>query len=137
MDHPKPGRKPNFNPAKYRYSVNLTSSENAKFLTQFERSMMKSKSKFINHCLLDKPIKVVTIDKSTMDVCLALTDIHSQIRYIGVNYNQTVKVLKTNFSEKRAFALLKNLEKETVRVVQFQMKILGHIEKLQNGWLQK
>lgn len=137
MDHQKPGRKPNCNPAQYRYSVNLNSTENARFQTLFEQSGMKSKSRFINHCILNKPIKVVTVDKSTLDVCLALTDIHSQIRLIGVNYNQTVKALKTNFSEKRAFALLKNLEKETVRVVQFQMKILDHIEKLQNGWLQK
>ena len=137
MDHHKPGRKPNLNPAKYRYSVNLNSKENARFQTLFEQSGLKSKSRFINHCILDKPIKVVTVDKSTLDVCLALTDIHSQIRYIGVNYNQTVKALKTNFSEKRAFALLKNLEKETVRVIQYQVKILDHIEKLQNGWLQK
>lgn len=58
-------------------------------------------------------------------------------RWVLSLHNQVVKALKTNFSEKRAFALLKNLEMQTVQLIHYQQKILIEIESLQNAWLQK
>jgi len=42
----------------------------------------------------------------------------------GVNYNQTVKVIKANFGEKRDVFLLNKQEKETTKPVAFNQKIL-------------
>lgn len=39
-----------------------------------------------------------------------------QFRIIGTNYNQIVKILKSNFSEKKALAFLYKLEKETIEM---------------------
>ena len=36
---------------------------------------------------------------------MRLTTFHSQFRAIGTNYNQCVRALKSNFSEKKALAL--------------------------------
>lgn len=55
---------------------------------------------------------MVRIDKATMDYYIRLTNFYHQFQSIGNNYNQTVKAVKTNFGEKRAFVLLRNLEKQ-------------------------
>ena len=42
---------------------------------------------------------------------MRLTNLYAQIRAVGVNYNQTVKAIHTNFNDRRAVALLSRLEK--------------------------
>ena len=56
--------------------------------------------------LFGREIKVVKIDKATMDYYIRLTNFYHQFQAIGNNYNQTVKAVKSNFSDKRALALL-------------------------------
>ena len=46
-----------------------------------------------------------------LDYYIRLTNFYHQFQAIGNNYNQTVKAVKSNFGEKRTFALLRNLEK--------------------------
>lgn len=67
--------------------------------------------------LLNKEIKVAKIDKVVKDYYMMLTNIYSQYRMIGVNYNQVVKAIKTNFAEKRALAMLYRLEKATIELI--------------------
>jgi len=69
-------------------------------------------------------MKVVKIDKAAMDYYMRLTNIYVQYRAVGVNYNQTVKAIKTNFGEKRAAFLLNKLEKETIKLVFISQEIL-------------
>ena len=75
---------------------------------------MDVKAHFITACLFEKPVKVVKIDKGTMDFYMRLTNFYSQFRAIGVNYNQVTKAIKNNFSEKKALAFLNQLEKATL-----------------------
>ena len=42
-----------------------------------------------------------------MDYYMWLTSFYSQFQAVGVNYNQTVKAIKTIFSKKRALVLLR------------------------------
>jgi hypothetical protein len=119
----KGGRKPKVNPALFRYSVNFTAQENADFLSCFEHSGVKNKSKFIALCIFKKEWRVVKMDKAAMDYYMRLTTLHSQFRAIGVNYNQTVRHLKTTFTEKRALAFLYKLEKATIELVAVFKKI--------------
>ena len=47
-----------------------------------------------------------------------LSDFHAQFRMVGNNYNQTLKELKSHFSERRTVALVYKLEKYMMQLVQ-------------------
>ena len=96
---------------------NSTHKGNAQFEFLFQKSGMVYRARFIKAVLLDKEIKVVKIDKATMDYDIHLTNFYHQFQSIGNNYNQTVMVTKTNFGEKRAYTLLHNLEKVAIDLV--------------------
>ena len=71
-----------------------------------------------------REIKIVKIDKGSMDFYMRLTSFYSQFQAVVVNYNQTVKAIKTNFSEKRALILLRQLEKATFELVAIHKKVM-------------
>lgn len=53
---------------------------------------------------------------AAMDYYTRLTTFFGQFRAVGVNYNQVVKILYRNFSEKKAAAYLFKLEKQTAEL---------------------
>jgi len=123
------------NPSVFRYSVNLDEVENAKFLGMFAKSGLRNKSKFIASMLLGREMKVVKIDKAGMDYYMRLTNLYVQYQAVGVNYNQIVKALKTNFGDKRAIALLGKLEKETIKLVAYSQEILRLTKEFEQKYL--
>ena len=137
----KVGRLPKKDPAVFRYSISFNAVEHDKFLSLFEQSGQMVKAHFITACIFSKPVKAVQIDKGMQDYYMRLTTFYGQFRAIGTNYNQCVKALKSNFSEKKALALLYKLEKATVKLVELQRKISAQIEdferKYSDTWLQK
>lgn len=137
----KGGRYPKADPAKHRYVIYLNSADNARFLSLFEQSEETVKSHFITSCIFDKPIKVVKIDKGVQDYYMRMTTFFGQYRAIGTNYNQIVKALKINFSEKKALAFLYKLEKVTLELVTLQKQMIQLTdefeEKYGHLWLQK
>jgi hypothetical protein len=90
----------------------------------YQQSGMTEMSHFLRSVIFNKPIKIVKIDKATMDYYMRLTSFYSQFQAIGNNYNQTVKAIKTNFSEKRALVLLRHLEKATFELVATNKKVM-------------
>ncbi|MFY0254203.1 conjugal transfer protein MobA [Chitinophaga sp. 30R24] len=132
----KGGRKPKLNPAQNRYMFRLADEENARFLAMFEKSGLHTKAKFITSVLFGKEIKTVKIDKVTMDYYMRLTNFHSQFRSIGVNYNQIVKMLYRNFSEKKAAAYLYKLEKQTAELAVLCQKMIALTEEFEARHLQ-
>lgn len=131
------GRKPKTDPAVYRYVVRLNSEENVKFDIQFQKSGLRERSKFIKAMIFGKEIKVVRIDKATMDYYVRLTNFYHQFQAIGNNYNQTVKAIKNNFGEKRAYALLRNLEKTTIDLVVLSKRIIMLTREFEEEYLIK
>lgn len=131
------GRKPKKNPLKYRYTVNLDNEENDKFKLLLEQSEVENISRFIHHAIFEKEIKIVKVDKTTMDYYIKLTNFYTQFQMIGNNYNQTVRALKTNFGEKRALSLLYKLEKATIQLVILSKEIIKLTEEYELKWLQK
>src|SRR5690554_55192 len=113
----KGGRPLKNDPAKIRYTISFNEEDHARFLDLFEKSGIQVKAHFITSCIFDKTIKSVKIDKGTIDFYMRLTSFHSQFRSVGVNYNQIVKLLYKNFSEKKAAAYLYKLEKQTAEMV--------------------
>ena len=131
------GRKPKSDPAVHRYVVRLNSEENGRFDIQFQKSGLKERSKFIKAIIFDREIKVVRIDKAMMDYYIRLTNFYHQFQSIGNNYNQTVKAVKTNFGEKRAFVQLRNLEKATIDLVLLSKRIILLTREFEEEYLIK
>ena len=133
----KGGRKPKLNPSTHRHVFRLTDEENAKLLSLFEASGMPNKAKFIISLLFSKEMKSVKIDKGTVDFYMRLTSFHSQFRSVGVNYNQIVKLLYKNFSEKKAAAFLYKLERQTAEMAMLCQKIIQITEEFEAKHLKK
>lgn len=131
------GRPPKIDPAKIRYSISFNEQEHARFLSLFEQSGMHVKAHFITSCIFDKTIKTVKIDKGTVDFYMRLTTFHSQFRAIGVNYNQVVKLLYTNFSEKKASANLYKLEKQTAEMAALCQQVIQLTREFEMKYLKK
>lgn len=133
----KGGRHPKKDPAVHRYSISLTVEENARFLTLFETSGMNIKAHFITACIFQKGITTIKIDKTAIEYYVRLTALFGQFRAVGVNYNQVVKILYRNFSEKKASAYLYKLEKQTAELAVLCQKIIQLTAEFEEKHLKK
>ena len=131
------GRNPKLDPATNRYSVNFSSDEDVRFLKMFDRSGMTSKSAFIKARIFGEPFHVLTFDKSQHEYYAKLNDFHAQFRMVGNNYNQTLKELKSHFSERRAMALVCKLEKCMMQLVQIMHKVTELTAEYQRKYTEK
>lgn len=135
--HNRGGRKPKADPSIHRYVFRLTEEENAKFLSLFEASGADNKAQFVTSVLFEKPIKSVKVDMAVMDYYTRLTNFFGQFRAIGVNYNQIVKILYRNFSEKKASAYLFKLEKQTADLANLCREIMELTQEFEAKHLNK
>lgn len=133
----KAGRNLKKNPSIHRYVFRLTDEENAKFLSLFEASGADNKAHFVTSILFEKPIKTVKVDMAAMDYYMRLTTLYGQFRSVGVNYNQIVKLLYRNFSEKKAAAYLFKLEKQTAELAKLCREITQLTEEFETKYLIK
>ncbi|RUT67780.1 hypothetical protein D0817_24620 [Flavobacterium cupreum] len=133
----KGGRHPKNDPAVHRYSISLTAEENASFLSLFEQSGMNVKAHFITACIFQKGITTIKVDKAAMEYYVRLTALFGQFRAVGVNYNQVVKILYHNFSEKKAAAYLYKLEKQTAEFAVLSQKIIQLTVEFETNYLKK
>ena len=120
----KGGRKPKADRCCHRYVFYLNDTDHCKLNAMYLQSGTYEISRFLRTIIFNRPMKVVKIDKATMDYYMRLTSFYSQFQAVGVNYNQTVKAIKTNFSEKRALVLLRHLEKATFELVAINKKVM-------------
>ncbi|WP_269227905.1 conjugal transfer protein MobA [Flavobacterium eburneipallidum] len=133
----KGGRNFKKNPSIHRYVFRLTDEENSKFLSLFEASGADNKAHFVTSILFEKPIKTVKVDIAAMDYYMRLTTLYGQFRSVGVNYNQIVKLLYRNFSEKKAAAYLFKLEKQTAELAKLCREITQLTEEFETKYLIK
>lgn len=131
----KGGRPPKNDPAKHRLTVNLTDTQHAGFLAMFEQSGVSSLSAFICARIFGDEFRVVKTDASAVEFTAKLTALHSQVRSVGVNYNQIVKELHSNFGEKKALALLYKLEKATVELAGIGREVMQLCEQFKAKYL--
>ena len=62
----KGGRNPKIDPARFRYSVNFTAEEHARFLTLFEESGVQSKARFISARVFGEEFRVIKHDQTLL-----------------------------------------------------------------------
>ena len=98
----------------------------------YDRSGMTNKSAFIKARIFGEPFHVVTFDKSLHEYYTKLSDFHAQFRMVGNNYNQTLKELKSHFSERRAMALVCKLEKSMMQLVQIMHEVVELTNRYEN-----
>ena len=133
----KGGRTPKNDPASFRYSVNFTAVEHARFLSMFEQSGLQSKARFIAARVFNDEFRVIKTDRSALEYITKLSALFAQFRAVGVNYNQVVKQLHSNFTQKKALALLYKLEKATVELTETGKKIAELSEEFKAEYLAK
>jgi hypothetical protein len=133
----KGGRTLKSDPSIHRHVFRLTNEENARLLALFEASGMSNKAKFIIAVLFGKEIKTVKIDKGATDYYMRLTTLFGQFRAVGVNYNQIVKLLYRNFSEKKAAAYLYKLEKQTIEMTKLIKEMMSLTNEFEEKHLKK
>lgn len=131
------GRRPKQDPAVHRYGIKLTGDENFRFRQMFEESGLDCYSKFIKAVLFKREIKVVKIDKTTLDYYVRLTHFYRQFQAVGNNYNQIVRALKATFGEKRALQMLYRLEQRTIELVVLSKHIITLTQDYEQRWLQR
>ena len=73
----------------------------------------------------------MTFDKSLHEYYTKLNDFHAQFRMVGNNYNQTLKELKSHFSERRTIALVCKLEKYMMQLVPIMHKVIERTDEYQ------
>ena len=129
--HPKESRKT------HCVMVRFDNEEWVRFLTMYEQSGVYAKAVFVKARVFGDTFKVLKVDKSLLDYYTKLSAFHAQFRAVGNNYNQTVKELKSHFSEKKAMALLYKLEKQTVELVSLSRQIIQLTQTFEERWSQK
>ena len=117
-----------------RVSVNFTAMEFAEFLSMKETAGVQSQSAFIKARIFNETFRVIKVDRSLLDYYQKLTTLYGQFRSVGVNYNQTVVALKSNFTEKKAFAMLAKLEKMTFELAIIGGEIVQLTREFQEKW---
>lgn len=108
---------------KYRYMVRFNNEDNTKFLAMYKQSGMRSKSAFIADCILNSKLKIIQIDKSTIDYVMLLTELFAQFRAIKNNYNQLFTTLIRNLGEDKARYAMKIVEKSTLEFIQSKLEM--------------
>lgn len=128
------GRRPKTDPSVNRYVVRFNAEENARFLAMFERSGLESKGAFIKNFIFQKPFKVYTIDENTRVFIDKLSSFNSLFRTLGISYDNVVKTLRDNFTEKKAMAALYKLERLTIDLIRINGEIVDLARKFDEQW---
>ena len=130
------GRLPKQDPAKRKHVFYLNEADETRFLSLFEQSGKTAMAHFITSCIFDKPLNIVKIDKGIHDYYMRLTTFFGQFRGIANNYNQIVRSLNVNFTEKKALAFLYKLEQATIELAQLNKKVITLTAEFEAKYLQ-
>ncbi|MFR9592385.1 MAG: hypothetical protein SNG27_08320 [Rikenellaceae bacterium] len=131
------GRPPKADPATHKYSLHLNSKDNAEFIRLFENSGIRHKSHFIASCIFDKQMKVIKVDKNTLEFYDKLKEIRQELRRIGVNYNQYITLLRSHFTEQRAAIMSEKSAKALMESLALNERAMDLTLQLVKKWLRK
>jgi hypothetical protein len=113
VEKKKRGRKPKADPQKFRYMFRLNDKDHVRFLQMYERSGKRSMSAFLTDCVLNKPLKIIEVNKSAIDFVMLLSSFFTQFRAIKNNFNQMYSALVKNFGEEKALEMIQIVAQST------------------------
>lgn len=128
------GRPPKINATVFRCSVNFTATEQAQLLTMQEKSGIASLSAFIKMRVFGKPFKVFVIDENTRIFIDKMSSLNAHYRTIAIDYDLLLKILRENFTEKKAMAVLAKLERQTIELVKTNREIVALARQIDELW---
>ena len=131
------GRKPKTDPVDYKYNFRLNAQEKSRFEKLFLESGARDRTIFIKKSIFSEQLKVIKVDKVSMDYYIRLGEFYRQFQAIGNNYNQVVRAVQKNFGEKRAMSLLYKLEKATLELILLNKQIMALTKEYEKKWLQR
>ena len=87
----KDRQKPKTDPADYKYNFRLNAQEKSRFEKLFLESGARDRTIFIKKSIFSEQLKVIKVDKVSMDYYIRLGEFYRQFQAIGNNYNQVVR----------------------------------------------
>ncbi|GHV48621.1 hypothetical protein FACS1894181_04870 [Bacteroidia bacterium] len=109
----KRGRKPKADPQKFRYMFRLNDRDYKRLLSIYEHSGKRSMSAFLADCVLNKPLKVIEVNKTAIDFVMLLSSFFKQFRAVKNNFNQMYSALVHNFGKQKALEMIQIVAQST------------------------
>ena len=116
------------------HAFKLNQQQEALFQTMMMQAGQRSISRFIVARIFGYTFKIVKTDKDAHDYYVRLTNLYGQIRAIGVNYNQVTKAIHTCYNERRAAALIAQLERYTKELTGIYQQVIALTEEFNKRW---
>ena len=107
------GRKPKLNPCTHCVMVRFNDEEYARFMARYKESGVYAKAVFCKSMVFGESFRVIKENEKMRPFSEKLNGNHAQFRTLTTVYNQIVKEMHVNFSERRTMALMLRLEKTT------------------------
>lgn len=133
----KRGRKPKTNPQIHRLMIRLNDADRERFLAMYRRSGKRSYSAFIADCVLNKPLKIIEINKSAIDFTMLLSSFFAQFRVIGNNYNQVNRFIYSRYDKETAKEMMSGVVKATIDFIIVAKKMEEQINRFREICLPK
>ena len=130
----KGGRNPKLDPATHRYCVRFTGAENQRLMEMFRKSGMSHLACFIKAQFFGQEFHTFTESPELKPYINKLTDLHSQFRTLGNEYNLALKEMKFRYSENRTAQLIQRMEKslqQMAKVMEEAVRLTEHVRERQ------
>ncbi len=131
------GRPPKIDRASHCVMVRFNSQEYAEFLKMYEMSGVPERAIFLKRHFFGREFRVKNYDQHTFEAYQELKNIKAEIRKIGVNYNQLIAILRSNFTEQRAAITAQKSANLLSEILLFNERALSITLQLVRRWLPK
>lgn len=122
---------------KHSHMFRLNETDSLRLQQMYKASEAKLMSQFLAKKILNHEIKIIRIDKSTIDFVMLLTQFYSQFRGVKNNYNQLFTLLVRELGETKARQMIKLLERPTLDFIELMKEIEQITAKLREQCLPK
>ena len=119
------GRKPKLNPCTHCVMVRFNDEEYARFMARYKESGVYAKAVFCKSMVFGESFRVIKENEKMRPFSEKLNGYHAQFRTLATVYNQIVKEMHVNFSERRTMALMQRLEKATKEITALAKDVIG------------
>ena len=119
------GRKPKLNPCTHCVMVRFNDEEYTKFMARYKESGVYAKAVFCKSMVFGESFRVIKENEKMRPFSEKLNGYHSQFRTLATVYNQIVKEMHVNFSERKTMALMQRLEKTTKEMTALAKDVIG------------
>ena len=119
------GRKPKLNPCTHCVMVRFNDEEYARFMARYKESGVYAKAVFCKSMVFGESFRVIKENEKMRPFSKKLNGYHAQFRTLATVYNQIVKEMHVNFSERKTMALMQRLEKTTKEMTALAKDVIG------------